>query len=230
MFSKFLGTMKKTALVGATLAALPFAANAGLVLKLTDGVSTVTIADGGLGDSAAAAGVITYVGALGSANVNVTTGSSKPASGSAALPALALTDFSTVVTKKTDLTISLTDTDFTGPTSQVFLSSISKSDTSGNTYTLNTYLDDANAEFATTTSIASDLSVTGIGASSGSDLWTAGTVATAAYSLTMVVDLSLSAGTTAQFNSVLEVPEPAALSIFGLGLLGLAGLRRKASK
>ena len=58
----------------ACLAAAPLTAQAGLTLMLTSGLSTVTITDGGVGDSNVAAGAITFIGGVGLWNINVSTG------------------------------------------------------------------------------------------------------------------------------------------------------------
>lgn len=223
MLSTFTHNLKPITLALLCVMLFPLSAHAGLMLKLTDGISTVTISDGGIGDSSATAGVITYVGSLGSAAVNVTTGSSKPATGSAAMPSLNLTDFTSVISADTSLTVWLTDTDFSGPTSDMYLSSISKTDSSNNSYKLSTYLDSGNSAFGTATALATNLMPSG-GVSAGIDHWTSATVNTAHYSLTMKVDMSLKKDTTAQFNSLLQVPEPNMLSLLGLALAMIAAI------
>src|SRR3990167_2937652 len=80
-------------LAGISLACSAFAlsaapAQAGLVLSLTDGSSTVTIADGQTGlvaDSNPASNVVTWIGLLGSWSINVSTAISFAPSGEAGL-------------------------------------------------------------------------------------------------------------------------------------------------
>src|SRR5207245_4543233 len=67
------------ALAAAAVASLAIAsapASATAVLFLQQGASSVTIVDGGAGDSNPNAGVITWIGSLGNFTVNVSTGSS----------------------------------------------------------------------------------------------------------------------------------------------------------
>ena len=49
------------------------------LIDLDDPTTLITVADGSANDSNAAAGVVTFVGAIGAFNVNVTTGATKPA-------------------------------------------------------------------------------------------------------------------------------------------------------
>src|SRR5688572_11527212 len=60
-------------------------------LRLTTNTgATVTVTDGGAGDSSATDGLVVFMGALGDWNVNVTTGISRPIIGSELVPMLDL--------------------------------------------------------------------------------------------------------------------------------------------
>ena len=71
--------MKKIIAIAGLCAAMGLAgtqpAEAAIQLTLASGGSTVTVDDGGVGDANPAAGVITYIGAVGGWEFNVTTGS-----------------------------------------------------------------------------------------------------------------------------------------------------------
>src|SRR5512138_1703504 len=74
-------TMRKIALIaalatGALLSASP--ARADLLLRITDGVNIVTVADQGAGDLNPLAGVVTVSASVGTWAVNVSTGQASP--------------------------------------------------------------------------------------------------------------------------------------------------------
>src|SRR5713226_8880891 len=81
-------------------------------LLLSDGTTTVVVTDQGLLDSNPNPGAITYIGPVGSNwSLNVTTGLTKPAVGSALAPELDINTSSTSQSAGT-LLIELTDSDF----------------------------------------------------------------------------------------------------------------------
>jgi len=83
-------------------------------LRLTQGATQETIADGGAGDINGNDGAITFLGSVGSFDLNVTTGLSKPFRGGADDPLLDLNSINTTSGEAGVLTIELTDTGFTG--------------------------------------------------------------------------------------------------------------------
>src|SRR5438477_13159974 len=110
--------MKNVLKVGIALAAITCVASTYAVPTLTITASTggsATVTDGALTDKCAAVGCVTFVGAVGIWTLNVDTGLSKPASGSAAAPELDLSYVtSTKSTLASTLTITWSDNGFNG--------------------------------------------------------------------------------------------------------------------
>ncbi len=101
-----------------TALALALAASGGVasaipMLRISDGISTVTIADSGVGDNSLATGAVTWIGSVGFWSVNVT-GTTKPILGYGDLPIMNL-GFVTTSSGAGTLTLSFTETDFTVP-------------------------------------------------------------------------------------------------------------------
>ena len=71
-------TLKACAIAAALAAVTAPAANAALILEISDGVTTKRVTDGGVGDGSAAPGVVSFNDSIGGFFVNMTTGSSKP--------------------------------------------------------------------------------------------------------------------------------------------------------
>ena len=118
--------MKKLTLaltVAAAVAAMPTAYGVG-TMSLSDGGTTVTITDNGLGDSNPVIGAVTYVGAVGGNwLVNITTGLSKPVVGSATVPKMDLNSVNATSGGAGTLTIKWSDDNFGPLGSESFQSS-----------------------------------------------------------------------------------------------------------
>src|SRR5437867_2773172 len=121
-------------------------------LEISDGVTTtIVVTDEGPMDSNPTVGAITYIGPVGpNWSLNVTTGLTKPAAGSAAAPEL---DVSTSSTSQAagNLLIELTDSDFVS-------SGSAQADIGGTTVgtvSYRTFVDPNNVNFAETTMITS---------------------------------------------------------------------------
>lgn len=120
-------------------------ANAVPTLTISDGIDpTVTIVDGGVGDSSALAGEVLWSGSIGVWNVVVDTGITKPLSGFSAInPGLDL-GFSVVSTGAGSLTMTWSDTGF-GPSSGNFDASIGGTlNRAGGSIAYSTFYDTAN--------------------------------------------------------------------------------------
>jgi hypothetical protein len=207
-FLKLLALVIASLLQGAT-------AHAALEMKLSDGTSTVTIADGSGSDSNPAAGAVTWIGSLGVWLVNVSTGA-----GSAALgPGQLELNGTNTSTDAGTLTILFSETDLAAPSGSW---NVQWGGTiSGGTVSASAYESNTNALYDTQTTLASFGPYSGPAFSSSAVAATPG--ATAPYSLTERIDIT--ACTAASYSGDLHVeavPEPTMLAAWAL--FGVAGL------
>lgn len=197
-------------------------ANAGFALRLDDGVNpAITVSDNGVGDIVPLSGAITFAGSLGGWLINVTTGLSGPVL-SAPFPHLDLNSVNVTSPSGGNLTIMLTDTDFTfSDPVAAFVTSLGGT-TNGN-LSFQVYVNNDNTEFSTAGTKVADFGPFGSGAFSAS----AGGFApiSGPYSVTLVATFAHSrAGQVTSFDGEFQIPEPEALAMFGIGLLGMGGL------
>jgi len=167
------------------------------VLRLTSGADTATIIDGD------ADGIVYFNGALGGSvwTVNVTTGITKPAIGTANEPKLDLNSVNVSGGGAGTLTILFSDNNFAAPTIGMWNTAIGG--TTNGTLSVSSYYDNGNAELATTTSISS-LGPFGPGAFSGNSDSESLTVA-GPFSLTLEVNIThTDEGQTTSFDCILS--------------------------
>ncbi|MGB0629911.1 MAG: hypothetical protein ACPGRZ_04390 [Alphaproteobacteria bacterium] len=231
--------MKKHLLIGlAAIAAssISVSSHAAPQLRLSDGINTVTVTDGGAGDASALAGVVIFQGSVGDFLVNVTTGITKPVLGTPADPVLDLNSIDVTGTAGGVLTVEFTETDFfSGGALVNFVTQIGG--VTADTVQFEHFASTTNTGFATDVSVFDSGNVSGVIAYAD----TTQTALTGLYSLTTVATVThASGGQNSSFNSVLEsgfgpttdIPEPAlapSLLIGGMVLAGrLIGRRRKA--
>ena len=200
--------------------ALAGEARAVLTLSLSSGGDSFVVSDNGAGDLNPAPGAVTFSGPLGVFVINVTTGVSYPLLGSPTSPTLSLNSLDVTGTSGGTLTVSLSQVDFATSGDVLFLAKLGGAAIDGPTasITYDTFLGTGNTLFDTST-LLTHIDVMG-GIFAGSDTATVNT--TAPYSLTQVATLSLpSAAELISVTATLQVPEPATLLLFALGLAGL---------
>ncbi len=229
--------IKKHLLIGlAALAASAVSVPAHAVpqLRLSDGINTVTVTDGGAGDINPLAGVVVFNGAIGDFSVNVTTGITKPLLGSPTDPVLDLNSIDVTGAAGGILTNEFTETDFLsgGPTVNF---STEIGGVTADTVQFEHFASAANTGFAR------DIALFDSGALTGGFVFVdvGAEALTGPYSLTTVATITHAAGgQNSSFNSVLEsgfkpttdIPEPAlapSLVIGGLLMAGRAFSRRR---
>jgi hypothetical protein len=183
---------------------------------LSDGSSTV---------ETSGSGFVYYAGNLGDWIINVTTG----VTGTLNLPVLDLNSINVSSNNSGNLTISLSQTGYTGLIDGTFV--LSLGGVSGGTTTFDAYLNSDNTLFGTSYLLGSFGPFNG--AFSGT-LSAPVTSTGAPYSLTLVASIfhpqpAIWPFVASSFNFEAKLPEPASIILLGSGLviLGLVGRRRK---
>lgn len=211
----------------ALVLAMAHVASAGS-LRLSDngGVTWVTITDNTPGDISPSLGAITFNGAVGNFNINVTTGISKPILGGTNDPVMDLNSVNVSGSGPGTLTIQFTDVDFGSALHPGFITLVGG--TTSGTVAVASYYDLGNATFATT-SLLSDLGTFGPGAYSGTGSTDVGPLP-GPYSLTLMATIThTAAGQVTSFDLLLHPnPEPSTLALMGAaGVLGFVAVRRR---
>ena len=191
-------------------------------LYLSDGVTSVTIADGSILDSSPQVGVVTYNGGVGlNWTLNVTTGISKPILGSPKQPWMDLNSVNATSKGAGTMTIMFSDNNF-GPSSGKLTSKIGG--TTQGKVTMKTYADAGNGIFALTTPLTSQGPLgSGAFASTASCSFSGGLP----FSLTEVATITHTRRAITSFNEELRVPDAGlTVALLGSSLIGLAAFAR----
>jgi hypothetical protein len=196
-------------------------ASAGAILELSDGITTVSVLDGGAGDINAATGAITYYGSIGNFSMNVTTGLSKPVIGGVNNPKLDLNSINVSSSGGGTLTIRLTDDGF-GSSGYPGWETLIGGVTGGTISLVSSYTLDGGTEQE-----ISNLGPFSAGAFSASVHQFTG-ILTGSYSLSLAATIVHSSAANSSFNAEIQPnPEPSTLALLGAAAVGFAALRRR---
>lgn len=182
-------------------------------LTLFDGTTTITILDNGSGDTNPLLGVVSWSGAIGVWDINIDSGFTKPAIGSATHPHMDL-NFSAHSTAAGMLTLSFSDSGFTA--------SGTGRDAIGGTQ------DNGSVTDYIRVNGGNVLTLGPLTGSPFSGTATGGMTLTSADLLTLVVGIDHTAAGLTTGDKDLTVPDGgSAVALLGIALVGVEALRRK---
>ena len=220
-------TFIRNALLIGAIAGLAGFARAVPTLQISDGVTTITVADGSALDVNSAAGAVTFIGSLGSWNLNVDTGFTYPAYGTAANPLMDLS-FGAVTQTGGTIWIEFSENGFTGPGN----ASLAIGGTTDGSLAIGAFGGNSNTLFdVNSTANNKLLRLPPIGMLSGNPFSASGAgaaVGQGPYSLTeyMVIVQNGAGATTG--DAKLQIPDGGTTALLlGFGLIGMSFLAAK---
>lgn len=228
--------MKKTALFLAAVSFLTVrdSARAEASLFISDGVNSLTIADGSANDSNPLVGVITYNNQLDASSpwsINVTTGISKPNLGSDLIPFMDLSSVNVSSSRGGTLTVEFSDNNFGPLVPGSFISEIGG--TSGGAVQFQTWYDLGNTLFAKTTQ-AGNLSFnsTPFSGYAVADRPADGSVSLTLQTVIVHTGAEITSYDAAMYDSTIRpnVPEPSTVSLVAISAVGGLWMLRRSRK
>lgn len=207
----------------AAMALVPMSSHAGLLIQISDGTHTLTVADGGALDEATDAGIVSYAGSFFGWSLAIGAGSANINPFDMHLSAAAYGD-------RTDgrLTIKLTQTDLVAAADSIRFTAFGGGSSNGSgmgvTASWAGYVDDSNATFGEGSLV---FGYDGFNSPGGSQA----VALEDTYSATLVALLDHSNysrwGNVQSSLDLSMIPEPATFGLLGLGLLGIAATKRR---
>jgi hypothetical protein len=219
----FMKNSTKLLTLALAVSAVAFSANAIPTLTLNDGVNPpVTVVDGGFGDLNAVSGAVTWSGSIGNWILNVTTGVTKPAIGSAAGPEMDLASVNATSVGGGTLKMYFSESGFipSGSANNVIGGTLAH----GSTLTASSW---ANASQVTLQNFLNGGSADHpfSGSANGS------LTAAPGYTLTLEIDVHHNGTGITSFNDHLSVPDGGLTAgLLGFALVAVEGLRRRLSR